>query len=279
MLSKITLVSVALVLVSALGLVSADDRCDECKKYVNLALNAYKQNGKGQVLALIESQVCPQLGEHADLCVELVKTRGANLVALLSNADPAIVCGLIGRCENTVQFKLKVSDYIEEAVCVENLNNAKQAVSDHSLQQLAKDRLRALCPLLGAYAPQCSASLEIYWPLLSAQLSVIDPVSICSQLNTLVIDPEEILKLVQLMASEKLNSKEFCFPCLNAVTLINNRLGAQTDRAVILGYLSSTASLLPAEYAPIAANVINMYGNTFIDLVVNNQICHTLELC
>ena len=173
MLSKVTLVSVALVLVSALGLVSADAECDQCKMYVTLALNAYKQNAKGQVLALIESQVCPKLGEQADLCVELVRTRGANLVALLSNADPEIVCGLVGKCQNTVQFKLKVSDYIEEAVCVENLNNAKQAVSDKSLQQRAKDRLRALCLLLGAYAPQCSASLEIYWPLVVGQLSDI----------------------------------------------------------------------------------------------------------
>ena len=173
MLSKVTLVSVALVLVSALGLVSADAECDQCKMYVTLALSAYKQNAKGQVLALIESQVCPKLGEQADLCVELVRTRGANLVALLSNADPEIVCGLVGKCQNTVQFKLKVSDFIDETVCVENLNNAMQAVSDKSLQQRAKDRLRALCPLLGAYAPQCSASLEIYWPLLASQLAVV----------------------------------------------------------------------------------------------------------
>ena len=103
--------------------------------------------------------------------------------------------------------------------------------------------------------------------------------SICSQLNALVIDPEEILKLVQLMASEKKNSKKFCFACQNAVTLINNRLGAQPDRDAILGHLRYTASMLPTEYASTATNVVNMYGNVFIEQVLNNQICHTLQLC
>ena len=177
MLSKNKLVSVALfVSVSALvtlTLVAADAECEQCKMYVTLGLERFKQNAKDQLLSLIELKVCPQLGEHADYCVVLVRTRGAKLVAHFCKADPVIMCGLIGKCENTIKFKLRISDYIKESVCVENLINAKQTVSDKSLQQLAKDRLRALCRKFGVHAPQCSHSLEIYWPVLTSQLSVI----------------------------------------------------------------------------------------------------------
>ena len=103
--------------------------------------------------------------------------------------------------------------------------------------------------------------------------------STCALLNELVIDPKEIIKLVQSRTDEKKSKKELCFACKSAVTLINNRLGAQPDRDAILGHLRYTASMLPDEFAPIVSNVVNMYGNVFIEQVLNNQICHTLELC